>query len=78
MTTILLHTKVDNSLYIQTISVFTAILAHIGYEEIHKQPSLIHHTCNEPSLSIAIQFIDKRPDGTALIINAELIEHSEL
>lgn len=38
-------TMVDNSLYIQTLIVFTVVLAHNGYEEIvrvvHKQVSLV-------------------------------------
>lgn len=50
--------------------VFTVILAHIRYKEIHNQLSIVHLTYSEPSLYTAILFINRRLDRITLGINS--------
>lgn len=58
------------TLYIQAHSVLTAILAHIGNEEILKTTTthFLIYNCR-PSLSTMIQYINRWPDHTTLVIS---------
>lgn len=48
--------------YTQTHSVYTPVLAHIEYEYIQKQLSLVYLTRYRSSISSEIQFINIQPD----------------